>query len=136
MIATLETLRHFLWQSAFIRFAGVGTVATSLQFVVLTAGVEWLAMVPVVASCLGYALSSICNYLLNYYFTFSGTMPHRQTMPKFILAVFIGLSVNALIFHAAMQVLPLYLLAQAMAVAGAMMTNFLLHKHWIYRRNK
>lgn len=134
MIERLDWVQRFVWQSRFIRFAGVGAVATSVQFIVLTVGVEWLGMVAIVASCLGYGLSSICNYLMNYYFTFSGKVAHSTAVPKFVLVVLIGLSVNALIFHAAMQVLPLYLVAQVIAVFGAMVANFLLHKYWIYRR--
>lgn len=125
---------QLVWQASFLRFAFVGAIATSLQFVVLVLGIEWLNFVPVVASSLGYAISAVCNYLMNYYFTFGGGVSHLEAVPKFFIVVLVGLSVNAFIFYMITRVLPLYLFAQAVAIAGAMVVNFLMHRYWIYRR--
>lgn len=122
----------------FLLFVCVGGSSTLLQFVLLFALVEWLAMDKVMASATGYLLSAIYNYLINYYFTFGNSNSnsnnsHWQTLPKFGVVVLIGVVVNTFIFYVLNYFMP-YLLAQLFAVGATLMVNFLLHKLWIYRR--
>lgn len=117
----------------FLIFVFVGGSSTLLQFLLLIAFVEWLAMHKTLASALGYFLSAIYNYLLNYSVTFSSALSHWQTLPKFSAVVVVGVSVNTLIFTLLLLFMP-YLLAQLLAVGVTLVVNFLLHKFWIYRR--
>lgn len=117
----------------FLSFVFVGGSATLLQFVLLAGFVEWLMVGEVAASAAGYLLSSVYNYLLNYYFTFTGRQSHWQALPRFTVVVVIGVIVNTLVFTLMLYVMP-YLLAQLFAVGATLVVNFLLHKFWIYRR--
>jgi putative flippase GtrA len=110
----------------------VGGSATLIQFAVLILMIELAGVNKIVASMVSYVISAGCNYLLNYYFTFSSQQSHWRTLPKFVVVVSIGLSVNTVTFSSALNIAP-YILAQLVAVAAALLTNLLLHKYWIYR---
>ena len=123
-------------------FASIGGISTLLQFLLLALFIEADLTSEVVASALGYALSAGFNYWANYHYTFKSNASHWQTLPKFALAVVIGLSVNTLAFslflHVFTQYLSLpwvkpYLVAQCLATGITLIVNFMVHKFWIYR---
>ena len=116
-------------------FLFVGGSATLLQFVLLMLLVEAFGSGKVVASASAYLLSAVYNYLLNYYITFDSQQSHWATLPKFIVVVAAGVVVNTSVFAAALPYLP-YLAAQVIAVVAALVTNYFLHKFWIYRRRE
>jgi len=125
-----------LMQNRFVRFLLVGGSSTLIQFVLLIALVELLQMPKVYASALSYALSAVYNYLLNYHFTFSSDQQHRETAPKYILAVGLGLSINTAVFCMLLTLLPHYIFAQVGATLTALVVNFLVQKYWIFRISK
>ena len=129
------TLIQRLLSRQVLLFLGVGGSATALQFIFLVLMVELLGTHKVMASAVAYALSAAYNYLLNYYLTFGSRQSHWRTLPKFFVVVCVGLSVNTLVFAAALTLLP-YIVAQFLAVIVALIVNFALHKYWIYRREQ
>ena len=132
-LIVLKSLVTLLQSRQFLTFVCVGGSSTLLQFILLFVLVEWLVINKVIASATGYLLSSIYNYLLNYYFTFNHSGGHWQTLPKFGIVVLIGVVVNSIIFYWFSYFMP-YLIAQIFAVGATLIVNFLLHKFWIYRR--
>jgi putative flippase GtrA len=128
----------------FILFLGVGGSSTLLHFALLALFVELFWMNEVIASFLGYLLSSGFNYWGNYRFTFNSQKPHRETLPKFIAAVLFGLSLNTAAFITFLYIFKNilivdaftpYLIAQFIATGITVLANFVLHKIWIYRNN-
>ncbi len=126
----------------FALFLGIGGFCTLLQFLLLIIFVESKLLPEVYASAAGYALSSLVNYWANYHYTFKSTSRHKDTFPKFVVAVAIGLSTNTALFAAFLFIfenyLPLpwvepYLAAQILATGITVVLNFLVHKIWIYR---
>ena len=129
----------------FIKFALIGGAATLLQFLLLGLFVELLNIAPIWASALSYCVSAIFNYIANYYLTFQSNSSHRQTFPKFVITVALGLTISTLLFamfhHALLEWLPTtssllkssYLIAQLFATLLTLIANFLMHKFWIYR---
>ena len=128
----------------FAKFVGIGGLSTLLQFLLLMLFVEFNLTAEVVASALAYALSSIFNYWANYRYTFASNSSHRDTLPKFIAAVALGLSANTLLYASFLYALDNYLLtgmdknyliAQFFATSITVFLNFLVHKMWIYRNH-
>ncbi len=128
----------------FALFVGIGGLSTLIQFLLLSVFVELHLLPEVAASATGYVLSSVFNYWANYRFTFNSSSDHRETFPKFVIAVAIGLSANTLIFAAFLflfdHYLPLpwvehYLVAQFFATGITVFLNFCVHKFWIYRNH-
>lgn len=130
----------------FIKFAIIGGAATLLQFFLLGLFVEAFEWAPVTASAVSYAVSAIFNYLANYYLTFASASSHKQTLPKFIVTVAIGLGLNTALFSFFLFSLnnylligtnllaAAYLIAQLFATLLTLIVNYLMHKFWIYRR--
>ncbi|HTF97202.1 MAG TPA: GtrA family protein [Cellvibrio sp.] len=129
----------------FALYLGIGGISTLIQFLLLIIFVESHLLSEVNASVAGYLLSSIFNYWANYRYTFKSNSSHKETFPKFVIAVAIGLSTNTALFAAFLFIfenyipLPLvepYLVAQVLATGITVIINFLVHKIWIYRNHK
>ncbi len=104
----------------FIKYLGIGSISTFIQFLLLTLMVKYkltteivistaamssivksaeFKIAPeVIASAFAYFLSSIFNYFANYHFTFASNSSHAKTLPKFAAAVGLGLATNTLLF--------------------------------------
>ncbi|WP_084127893.1 GtrA family protein [Cellvibrio mixtus] len=128
----------------FVLYLAIGGLSTLLQFALLIIFVESQMLTEVYASAAGYVLSSFFNYWANYHYTFKSNSRHKDTFPKFVVAVAIGLSTNTALFAAFLFIfenyLPLpwvepYLVAQVLATGITVVLNFLVHKIWIYRNH-
>ncbi len=128
----------------FALFLGIGGLSTLIQFLLLILFVESRLLPEVSASVASYVLSSIFNYWANYHYTFNSRSNHKETLPKFVVAVAIGLSTNTALFAAFLLIfehyLPLpwvehYLAAQFLATGITVVLNFCVHKFWIYRKH-
>jgi len=117
----------------FISFVLVGGFATALQYAILVAGVQLLGMAPTWASSLGFAISSIFNYMLNYYVTFRSTSKHIAAASKFAVIAAAGLLINGGIMEAGVTLLGLhYLLVQVAATIIVLFWNFLGNHLWSF----
>ena len=67
----------------FLKFAGVGAIATAIQYGVLVASVELLGIGPVSGSCAGFLVGAVFNYWANYHFTFGSDNPHWVAASRF-----------------------------------------------------
>ncbi|MDO3383943.1 GtrA family protein [Gilvimarinus algae] len=124
---------HRLYRLQFGRFLLVGGAATVLQYLLLILLVELTILPNVAASAAAFTLSAVFNYLANYYFTFQATQKHSESALRFAVTVAIGLGLNTAVFYLADMLMPHYVLAQMLATAVTLVSNFLLHKFWIYR---
>lgn len=115
-----------------IIFLIVGGSSSLLQLTLLAAMIELLALPKTTASASAYLLSAAYNYLMNYHLTFSSDKGHRKTLPKFLVVVAIGVSINTTCFTGLLLFTP-YLVAQTGAILVTLVANFALHKLWIYK---
>lgn len=121
--------KHF---SRFIRFSLVGAVATAIQYVLLVLLVRGFGMAPTPASSIGFVLSAVVNYLLNYRFTFHSVRPHGPAAAKFGALAVTGLLINAAIMHLMIGVGVDYLIAQACATGVVLFWNFIGNSLWTF----
>jgi len=126
----MQLLRQFL------RFAAVGATGTAVQYAVLWAGVEWLAIPAAVASSIGFVLGSVCNYLLNYFFTFASTKSHAEAATKYYAIVSLAFCIN----FGMMVVLVHYWewnkwLAQILATGVGLIWNFAGSRWWAFKHS-
>jgi putative flippase GtrA len=122
-------------ENKFVRFLIVGGIATLIQYITLIWSVERWLWNAVLASSLGYFLSTIANYLLNYYFTFRSDNRHRVAATRFAIVAAAGFALNALLMEllAAKLHLP-YLLAQVLATVGTLIWNYWANSKWSFGR--
>lgn len=116
----------------FARFCLIGGVATAIQYALLLVLVRGVSMAPTAASSIGFTVSAIVNYLLNYHFTFASGRPHGPAAAKFGLLAAVGLLLNAAIMHALVGAGWNYLLSQIGASAVVLVWNFVGNSLWTF----
>jgi len=125
----MSTGEHF---KRFVRFALVGGVATAIQYAILVLLVRGCGVAPTPASSVGFGLSAVANYFLNYRFTFRSNRPHGPAAAKFALLAVTGLVINAAIMHLIVGAGVHYLLAQVCATAVVLFWNFIGNSLWTF----
>ena len=117
----------------FIVFLFVGGSATLLQYGIMILLVQLAHWPAVIATSIGYIVSSLFNYLLNYYATFKSDAEHRTAIIRFATVATIGLGWNSGIVYLLTKASWHYLLAQLVATVVVLLWNFFLHKLWTYK---
>jgi putative flippase GtrA len=116
-----------------VRFGMVGALATGVQYLILVALVRWAGLWPPVASALGFLVSAVGNYLLNYHFTFFSRQPHAPAALKFLILSTVGLALNAALMEHLMDLGWHYLVAQVFVTAIVFLWNFIGNSLWTFR---
>jgi putative flippase GtrA len=117
----------------FIMFAGVGAIGTLAHYSVLICFVQYLGIIPVAASTIGFIVGAIVNYFLNYRWTFKSQKKHFPTISKFILIAFLGMLLNGLIMMISIELLFLhYLISQILATGIVLLWNFIGNRLWTF----
>ena len=120
--------------SQFLRFATVGGIATAIHYLILVALVQGVNMNAVWASTIGFIISAVCNYLLNYRFTFRSNVEHRRAVIKFFVVAGVGLMLNSLTMLITTEYMGLhYLLAQVLATGLVLLWNFTGNRLWTFK---
>lgn len=125
------------WVRRFAGFLGVGVLATALQYLILLLGVEVFGAGPVLASSVGFAVSAVANYLLNYRYTFRSERRHSSAAVRFAAVAAAGLVLNALLMDALTARLGVpYIAAQVLTTGAVLAWNFVAHALWSFAREK
>jgi putative flippase GtrA len=134
--ATHRLMREPIGQVAhdYVRYGVVGAVSTGFHWGLLALLVEGARLEATLSTTIGYALSSVLSYLLNYFWTFSSTERHVDAAGRFMLVMVSGLALNAGIFALLLYVGGLhYLYAQVLATLLVSFWNFGLNRWWSFR---
>jgi len=86
-----------------LRFIGVGSIATLIHALILWGAVEQVGIAPKWATLLGFALAFLVSYFGHFFFTFQSTQPHRRALPGFFISAVTGAALNVAIFLIAMD---------------------------------
>ena len=120
-----------------LSFLSVGALATLLQYL-LTAGLVLSGWLPLVAaSTVGFLVSAAFNYWANARLTFAGQGSHvtnRSQQLRFTAMVALGCALNAGLLRVAVALGLHPVLAQLIATAGVLASNFALSRLWVFRR--
>lgn len=120
-----------------VRFVIVGLFATGLQYAILICSVEALDLPAPIGSGLGFAVSAIANYALNYRFTFRSTRAHSAAVWRFVVIAAVGLLLNyALMLLFAEHWHVPYLLAQILVTGITLIWNFCGNGFWTFRASR
>ncbi len=118
----------------FLAFALIGSIATSVHFIVLAILVEQLGFKPVWSSAVGFCVSALLNYSLNYMITFGAIARHVTALPRFLIVAIFGLSLNSGIMLLGQAVFGIhYLLSQVCATVLVLLFNFTANRQWSFQ---
>ena|SRR5437879_2151852 len=115
-----------------VRFGAVGVVATGIQYVVLIALVHGAGYGPTLASALGFTVSAVVNYILNYYFTFRSQRRHGPAVARFVALAGTGLIINSVLMQVLVWAGWHYVLAQVCATGVVLLWNFVGNSIWTF----
>jgi putative flippase GtrA len=117
----------------FIHFSIVGLISTAVQYVLLWLGVQYLSYPASLASTVGFVLSAMINYALNYRFTFGSAKPHLEAAGKFFAVAGTGLVLNAAQMYSLTEWLHWhYMLSQVATTGVVLLWNFAANKLWTF----
>jgi len=115
-------------------FLFVGGVATALQYLILIMLVELIGLDAVTSSSIGFGVSSLLNYYLNYHVTFKSKAPHHLALPKFLIVASVGLVLNGLFMFLFSENLSIhYFISQLLSTGFVLLWNFTVNKIWTFK---
>lgn len=111
----------------------VGTIATLVHFLVLTALVEAIYIHPTFASFCGFVCGGITGFTLNSRFVFQQQHNTISGIKYFVLAASSAF-INSSIMHVLSDFFGIhYLLAQVFATGSVVIWNFIWCRHWVFK---
>ena len=120
----------------FVRYTGAGGIGTVCHFLVLTLGVEFLAMKPTIGTVVGALAGASVNYWLNYHLTFSSNQQHRQALPRFLAVAALGVGLSAITMElVAVEAGRHYLVGQIVATLVVLIVGFGLNRWWTFGKD-
>ncbi len=124
--------------ATFLKFCLVGGAAFVLDALVLQSLVTFLALGPVYARIVSFFCAATFTWILNRKYTFdAATKPSLREFAMYLGLMWVGVTVNWLVFLAVLAVLPLSreipVIALVPATATALLLNFFSAQRFIYR---
>jgi putative flippase GtrA len=120
-------LRHF------VRYVGVGAVATALHYAVLVLCVEVFGWPAFIGSGVGAVIGAQLAYAGNRWYTFAHRGAVGASWPRFqftaLLGALLGMAVVALGVRLGLH----YLLAQVAATLSSLLLTFAVNRAWTFR---
>ena len=117
----------------FLRYGVAGSVGTALQYVILIALVQFVAVPAVAASTVGAMAGATVNYGLNHRWTFGSTRAHGHALPRFAAVALAGLAINAIVMSTMLRIAGAhYLTAQVVATCAVFLAGFLVNRSWTF----
>lgn len=119
---------------SFLKFVAIGGFSTGVQY--LIAAVLHLAfgVSVVVASSVGFLVSTVLNYFLNKRLTFGADSSHKSSAPKFALAAATGLTLNTLSMFLFLRAGVPAVGAQLITTMGVLVWNYTINGLWTFRK--
>jgi len=137
-----QSVKEDSGMSQFFKFCvtgGLGTLTNLLIFFILADKI-YLPEIPVSVVC--FLVAGTQNYIINQKWSFSGNIHGAPLSIKkwlaFLCASLLGLAVNIAAMAAILSyfILPYKFIAQAAGIVGRMLINFIVSKHFVFRRIK
>jgi putative flippase GtrA len=117
----------------FLRFAGVGAVATAIHYLTLLLLVEFDVADPVLATCVGYLCGAAFSYLANHQWTFGGRAEHGRAAVRYVGMLAFGFALNAAVVWLLHDVAGVwYVAAQVVSTGVGLFVNYAIASRWVY----
>jgi putative flippase GtrA len=117
----------------FLRFAGVGAVATAIHYATLLLLVEAGDLRAVAATSIGFACGAAFSYLANHRWTFARRADHSSAAVRYLVMLGVGFALNAAVVWMLHDGLGLwYVAAQVASTAFGLFVNYAIASRWVY----
>ena len=117
----------------FVLFFLVGCTSVIVHYSILILLVETKDIHPVYSSSIGFIISSLANYYMNYKITFKSNSNHIKSIIKYYTLALIGLLLNYCIMKIGVDYLTYHYMASQLFSTGCIFViNFFVNKYWTY----
>ena len=124
----LKTVRKFS------RYAIVGIIGTFIHLSILAFLVENLHHSPIISSTIGFLVTVVVSYLLNYNWTFRSKGKHIVVLARYTTVSLIGLCLNTGIMYLVVDIFSLwYGIGQTISIILIPISNFFLNSKWSFK---
>ncbi len=118
----------------FSKYFIVGIVGTFVHFSILVFLVEFLRCDPIISSIVGFIVTVLISYYLNYKWTFKSIKKHSNVLPRYVVVSIIGFCLNTFIMFLTVKIIGLwYLIGQLITVVIIPISNFTLNSYWSFK---
>ena len=118
---------------AFLRYTGVGALATAVHYGLLVLCVERAGWPAFAASGFGAVVGAQIAYLGNRRFTFAHRGDVRASWPRFQATALLGALLGMAIVALGVRLGVHYLIAQLLATLTSLAMTFAINRHWTFR---
>ena len=114
------------------KYLVVGVLSFAIDFALLVALHEVFGVALWLATPVAFLVSLGANYLLQRYFTFSGTPTRGTSFVKYILLVAVNTVAASLIVSGFEAVGSSYVIGKVVSTAAMTVWNFFAYKYWVF----
>ena len=119
--------------AVFSRYVVAGSTAVLVRFAILILLVEYWAVRPIVASVLGYVVSILINYTLQYYWSFNSDVEHRIAFARYLAIAVTMLGFNSAVFWTCNEIFDVhYVLSQIIATGLVVIFTFTINRRYTF----
>ncbi len=131
----LKKLREYPEIFNFFQYGFVGLLGTIVHTGVLALSVEYLKIIPVLATVIGFVFSLVLSYVLNSKWTFKRNSKTKNSFIKYTITCSIGLLLNIIIMFVIVNILEYsYLFGQLTAIVLVPIFNYSLSRYWVFNK--
>ena len=118
----------------FTKYASIGAIGTTVQYVILGGMVHGLSTDAVLASTIGYVIATFVNYYLNFRYNFRSNKRHNDALPKFFMVAIVGLGLNSGMMSMFIEYFHIhYFVAQILATGFVLFWTFGANRIWTFK---
>ena len=117
----------------FVRYVGVGAVATAVHYALLIVGVERAGWPAALASGFGAVVGAQVAYAGNRWFTFAHRGAVAASWPRFQATALLGALLGMAIVEAGVRLGVHYLVAQVAATLTGLALTYAVNRAWTFR---
>ncbi len=133
MTSRVHAFSQNLHARQFVKFVLVGIATTALNFTIY-AGLLYFGVHYLPAATIAFLIATLNSYTFNRSWTFRAGAHRNEYLLKFTVIQLIGLSINLVVLAYLVESFDLNkLLAQVIANAFVVLSNFLGNKFWTFR---
>lgn len=118
--------------SRFLRYGGIGAVATVVHYALLVVAVEWGGWPATWASGLGAVVGAQVAYFGNRSFTFGHRGAAALSWPRFQLTALLGAGIGVAIVALAVHWRWHYLVGQVLATGFVLLLTYAINLRWTF----
>ena len=130
----VHLVRTFWQSSQFARYFILGSIAATLQILLLFLLVQHAEVQEHLASAIALLIAISVNYFMQRRFTFASSARHVLALPSFVISSLLASIINLALFSLLLQHVN-YIAAQCISLSAIFILNFTVSSRFVFRKS-